>query len=138
MKMRMRVMKGKGFRSEELVVGLEEQGGDARVVEVASTCRNDGGRDWTMEYESGMEPRYWMYKTSSWQFLQWVLLCPLNESEKKHVNQPSSSTNAGLGQKKGACMLWLRVRVLRNGMERRVLVPGTRVGVGKILLMRSE
>jgi len=65
-KMWKRVMKGKGFRSEELVIGLEAQGGEAQVVEAASTCLDEGGRDWTVGNEGGMEPRYWMYKRSSW------------------------------------------------------------------------
>jgi hypothetical protein len=118
-----RVMKGKGFRSEGLVVGLEARG-EVQVAEAVRTCLRASGRDWTVVYESGMEPRYWMYERKLWQFLRWLLLCALNESEKKHVNQPSLSTSAGLGRKKGAYMLWLRVRVLRNGVERRVLVPG--------------
>jgi hypothetical protein len=76
-----------------------------------------------------------MYERMWWQFLRWLLSAP-NESETKHVNQPSWSTSAGLGRKKGAYTLWLRVRVLRNEMERRVSVP--KMGVGRILLMESE
>jgi len=79
-----------------------------------------------------------MHERSWWQFLRWLLLSAPNESETKHVNQPSLSRSAGLGGKKGANTLRLRARVLRNGMERRVPVPGVEVGVGRILLMESE
>lgn len=116
-----RVMKGKGFRSEGLVIGLEARG-EVQVAEAVRPSQSASGRDWTVVYESGMEPRYWMYKRNLLPFQRWLLLCALDGSDKKHVSQPSLSTSAFLGKKKGAYMLRLRVRVLRNGTERRVLV----------------
>lgn len=132
-------MKGKGFRLGELADGLEARGEVVQVVEKASACLYASRRDWKVEYENGTERQYWTHEKKSWQFLWWLFLGALNESETKHVNQPNSSTSAGLRRRKGAYTLRLRARVLRNGMEKRVPVPvpGVGVGMGRIFLMES-